>query len=98
MQRNGEGCPFFRWENEYLKVLQSKDLEPEDAAMVAEYNNYLKMKQPACTLLIEPDQSKEYRAIVVVGSELIKLMKVQCVLSLCMLVVLVVMVVVMLIK
>jgi hypothetical protein len=56
------------------------------------------MKQPGCSLVIEPDQSKEDRVVVVVGSELIKLMKVQSLLSLCILLVLVVMVFVMLFK
>jgi hypothetical protein len=44
VQSNGEGCPFFRWENDYLKLLQSKDLEQEDAELVAQYNNHKKMK------------------------------------------------------
>jgi len=92
VQSNGEGCPFFRWENEYLKLLLSKYLEQEDVELVAQYNNHMKMKQPAYSLVIEPDQSKEDRAVVVVGSELIKLMKVQSLLSLCILLVLVVMV------
>ena len=55
MQSNGEGCPFFRWENEYLKLLLSKYLEQEDAELVAQYNNHMKMKQPAYSLVIEPD-------------------------------------------
>ena len=98
MQSNGEGCPFFRWENEYLKLLLSKYLEQEDAELVAQYNNHMKMKQPAYSLVIEPDQSKEDRTVVVVWSELIKLMKVQSLLSLCILLVLVVKVFVMLTK
>ena len=92
MQSNGEGCPFFRWENEYLKLVQSKYLEQEDAKLVAQYNNHVKMKQPTCSLVIEPDHSKEDRAVVVVRSELIELMKVQSLLSLCILLVLVMMV------
>ena len=58
----------------------------------------MKMKQPAYSLVIEPDQSKEDRTVVVVWSELIKLMKVQSLLSLCILLVLVVKVFVMLTK
>jgi hypothetical protein len=57
-------------------------LEQEDAELDAQYNNHKKMKQSACSLVIELDQSKEDRAVVVVGSELIKLVKVRSLLSL----------------
>jgi hypothetical protein len=67
-------------------------------AMVQEFFNSMKMKQAACNVFVEPHQINEDRAIVVVVSELIKLMKVQCVLSLSMLFVLVVMVFVLLVK